>query len=332
MHNELKEIVDAIRNYAGVYRKKPIKEVVDRLSRTFRFGNQLPNYGDDAAVIPWHGEYLLLATDGMMTGLLISEPYAAGKAAVMVAVNDIYAMGGRPIGMVNVMASGDVDQRAKIVEGIEKGCQKLQVPMMGGHLHPDAPRTQPALSVAILGSAKKLLRSHLAIPGEKIVAAVDLEGKAGCRSVASWDANSGKSPEALIRRLETLPEIAEDGLCRAAKDISNAGLVGTIAIMMENSRTGAVIDLSAVPKPDVLALKDWLLCFQSFGFILSVSPKNLKKVLDRFMANHIAADVIGTVTDNRIVAVTTSSESRVLIDFNSDHITGIRCVSDDNHR
>ncbi len=127
-----------------------------------QYGSQLPNYGDDAAVIPWKGEYLLFATDGMMTALLINEPYAAGKASVMVTVNDIYSMGGRPIGMVNVLASGDEKQRALIVEGIEKGCQKLKVPMLGGHLHPDASPSSPSLSVAILGSAKKLLRCHLA--------------------------------------------------------------------------------------------------------------------------------------------------------------------------
>ena len=40
--------------------------------------------------------------DGMMTKLLVNEPYAAGKASVMVAVNDIYSMGGRPLAMVNV--------------------------------------------------------------------------------------------------------------------------------------------------------------------------------------------------------------------------------------
>jgi selenophosphate synthetase-related protein len=244
----------------------------------------------------------------------------------MVTVNDIYAMGGRPIGMVNVMASGDDEQRARIVEGIEKGCRKLEVPMMGGHLHPDAPGSQPSLSVAILGSAKKLLRSHLAEPGDKIVAAVDLDGQAGCRSVVSWDANSGKRPAALRKRLETLPQIAESGLSRAAKDISNAGLIGTAAIMMENSGTGAVIDLAAVPRPDSLGLKDWIFCFQSFGFILSVSPGNTGEVIRMFAANHITATVIGNVTDEPTVTVTTPSESGVLFDFSKEHITGIRCA------
>ena len=144
-------------------RKGPIAEVYDKLILHGVSGPQLPSYGDDAAVIPFKDEYLLLAADGMMTRLLQNEPYAAGKASVMVTVNDIYSMGGRPLAMVNVLAGGDDAHRSKIIDGIRKGCEKLNVPMVGGHLHPDG--ETPALSVAILGRAKRLLRSHLADPG-----------------------------------------------------------------------------------------------------------------------------------------------------------------------
>jgi hypothetical protein len=174
----------------------------------------------------------------MMTQLLVNEPYAAGKASVMVTVNDIYAMGGKPIGMVNVMASGDNDQRAQIVDGIANGCRKLKVPMLGGHVHPDAAVDCPALSVAILGQAENLLRSHLAQSGDELVLAVDLSGQAGCHTVLSWDANSGKSAEELLFRLASLPMIADRKLCQAAKDISNAGILGTTSIMLENSAKG----------------------------------------------------------------------------------------------
>jgi len=122
METSLSDIIHDARNYIGLTRKNPIKPVVEQLSRTHQYGKNLPNWGDDAAVIPYGDSYLLFATDGMMSGLLINEPYAAGKASVMVTVNDIYAMGGRPLGLVNVLASGDEDQRARIVTGIEKGC------------------------------------------------------------------------------------------------------------------------------------------------------------------------------------------------------------------
>ena len=325
MSDRLDSVVDLVRNYEGVRRKRPIKEVVERLSRTHSFGSMLPNYGDDAAVIPWGDEYLLVAADGMMTSLLVNEPYAAGKASVMVTVNDIYSMGGRPIGMVNVLASGDGTQRRLIVEGIEKGCRKLQVPMLGGHLHPDSPVDCPALSVTIIGRAKKLLRSHLAAAGDRLVLAVDLDGRAGCRSVVSWDANSGKSPEALRCRLEALPLVAESGAAFAAKDVSNAGILGTAAIMLENSGKGADIDLDAIPRPDSLTLEQWLLCFQSFGFILSVPPENIDKVCSIFSKRGITAALIGSVQEGTVVDIHKGDSSATLFDFSQDVITGISC-------
>lgn len=320
----LADIILRVRSYPGLTRKEPIKAVFDKLQRTHRFGDPLPNYGDDAAAIPWQDEFLLIAADGMMTGLLVNEPYAAGKASVMVTVNDIYAMGGRPIGMVNVLASGDEAQRRLIVEGIAKGCEKLQVPMLGGHLHPDAQADQPALSVTIIGLAKKLLHSHLAAPGDRLILAVDLDGRAGCKSVTSWDANSGKSPEALRYRLEALPLIAERRLAFAAKDVSNAGILGTTAIMMENSGRGAQINLDAIPKPDSLSLEQWVLCFQSFGFILSVPEGNVEPVKDLFSERGITAAEIGRVQEGLIVELVSRGASATLFDLSRDTITGIR--------
>ena len=231
----LSDVVKNTREYLGLVRKRPIAEVYDKLILHGVPGPQLPNYGDDAAVIPFKDEYLLLAADGMMTKLLQNEPYAAGKASVMVTVNDIYSMGGRPIALVNVLASGDETHRSKVIDGIKKGCEKLNVPMVGGHLHPDAPPNAPSLSVAILGHATKLLRSHLAEAGDDLIFAADLHGQVGCSSVTSWDANSGKTTEELLHRLEALPLIAEREWACACKDVSNAGLLGTLSIMMENS-------------------------------------------------------------------------------------------------
>jgi selenophosphate synthetase-related protein len=317
------QIIERIRNYEGLLRKQPIQGVFDQLVLHGQPGPQLPNFGDDAAVIPWKEGFLLLAADGIMTRLLVNEPYAAGKASVMVTVNDIYSMGGRPLAMVNVLASGEEGHRSKVVEGIKKGCEKLKVPMVGGHLHPDAPGNSPSLAVAILGYANKLLRSHLAKAGDDLILAVDLKGDKGCRSVVSWDANSKKSPEELINRLEALPLIAERELSQAAKDVSNAGILGTVSIMIENSGRGAVIELDSIPKPVEIELSDWLVCFQSFGFALSVQPERSNEVISLFREKEITAAVIGKVVDGPVITLKNGPESKVLFDFRSDKITGI---------
>jgi selenophosphate synthetase-related protein len=317
----LSQIIEKVRNYEGLLRKQPIEDVFDKLVLHGQPGLQLPNFGDDAAVIPWKEGFLLLAADGIMTRLLLNEPYAAGKAAVMVTVNDIYSMGGKPLAMVNVLASGDEDHRAKVVEGIKKGCEKLKVPMVGGHLHPDAPENSPSL--AILGYANKLLRSYSAEAGDDLILAVDLKGDKGCQSVVSWDANSGKTTEELLHRLEALPIIAEKELAQACKDVSNAGILGTVSIMMENSNKGAIIEVTSIPKPAEIELSDWLVCFQSFGFVLSVNPKNSEKVITLFREREITAVVIGEVTDQPVVILENGSESKVLFDFRKDKITGI---------
>jgi selenophosphate synthetase-related protein len=323
MEFNLTQIVNRVRSYEGLLRKQPIERVFDKLVLHGQPGLQLPNFGDDAAVIPWKEGFLLLAADGIMTKLLVNEPYAAGKAAVMVVVNDIYSMGGKPLAMVNVLASGDEDHRAKVVDGIEKGCEKLRVPMVGGHLHPESPGGTPSLAVAILGYANKLLRGHLAKAGDDIILAVDLKGDKGCQSVISWDANSRKTPEELLHRLETLPLIAEKELAQAAKDVSNAGILGTVSIMMENSGKGAIIVLGSVPKPIEIELSDWLVCFQSFGFVLSVSPRDSEAVVSLFRDREITAAIIGKVIDEPTVTLKNGPDSKVLFDFRKDKITGI---------
>ncbi len=151
--------------------------------------------------------------------------------------------------------------------------------------------------------------------GDDLILAVDLQGDKGCRSGVSWDANSVKTSEELIYRLETLPLIAEKELAQAAKDVSNAGILGTISIMIENSGKGAIIKLDSIPKPAEIELPDWLVCFQSFGFALSVNPKNSEKV--------ITAAVVGKVVNEPAITLKNGPESKVLFDLKKDKITGI---------
>jgi selenophosphate synthetase-related protein len=66
-----------------------------------------------------------------------------------------------------------------------------------------------------------------------------------------------------------------------------------------------------------------LVCFQSFGFVLSVSPKHSETVVGLFQEREITAAIIGKVVDEPIVTLKNGLASKVLFDFGKDKITGI---------
>jgi len=321
---ELKEIVREIKSYPGIIRKNPIGRIAEVLKNmdTDIASQVVTKFGEDAAAISYQDHFLLFAAEGMWPQFVTAEPYAAGKAAIMASVNDIYSMGGRPLAMVNVISSTRGDDCLQIMEGIRKGCQKLKVPMVGGHLNPDG--GEPSLAVAILGTAQKLMQSTNARPGQNIVLAVDLDGRDGqCKSVVSWDANSGHTSEYLLERLEILCTLAERDICQTAKDVSNGGILGTIALLCECSRVGCVLTLDDIPRPPGVELLTWLKCFLSYGFILCVDDENISSCLEPFQKKGISAAVIGIVQQESRIVLNYRGNEEFLYDLGIESILGV---------
>ena len=318
----LTNIISEIRNYPGLTRKRNIYRATSLLTPVADFGATIADFGEDAAVIQYKDEFLLLAADGIWSGLIEANPYGAGKASVMASVNDIYAMGGRPLAMVNVVGITESKYYDEIMRGIQKGCEKFRVPMVGGHLHPDT--KEVSLSVAIMGVAKKLLFSNNAREGQNLVFAVDLDGRGyQCKPVISWDTNSGKNTQQVLSRLEILPQLAEKGLCETAKDVSNGGLLGTIALLLETSNKGALIDIDKVSKPPNFPVVDWLKAFLSYGFILCADKDKTDKIINEFNNKNISAGVIGEITAEQQLVILFEGEQGILFDFEREAITGI---------
>ena len=70
------------------------------------------------------------------------------------------------------------------------------------------------------------------------------------------------------------------------------------------------LSLTSIPKPAEIELSDWLVCFQSFGFVLSVSPENSETVIALFREREITAAIIGKVTDEPTVTLKNGLESK----------------------
>jgi hypothetical protein len=230
----------------------------------------------------------------------------------MVNISDVAAMGGRPLAVVDaIWADGEVGA-APILTGMRAASERFGVPLVGGHTNFRTDRGQ--LSVAILGRAKRLLSSFDAAPGDRLIAAIDLRGRYR-EPFSNWEAAT-EAPAARLRGdLELLPAIAEAELSRAAKDISQGGIVGTAAMLAECSGVGIAIDPAAVPRPEGVTLERWLLTFPSFGYLLSVAPRHAAEVLARFAGRGIAAAEIGTIERGTRVTIGDGAALETIWDF-----------------
>jgi len=312
----LREIVEEVRAFEGLTRKTGIGAILQALQHVANFGTTFLGPGDDAAVIQEKNSFLLLAADGIWKKMLVLDPYAAGKASVIVNVNDIVATGGQPIAMVNVISCPkDYDLEA-LLEGIKYACSLYRVPMVGGHYHPDS--DSPQLSVAIVGRARKLLTSHTAKAGQCIIVALDLDGERGTRFVNSWDATFNKTTEQIWRRLGIIVQMAEEDLCATATDISNPGILGSLATLLSASRKGAEIFVERIPKPSTVNRNDWLKIYPSYGFILCVDKRNRERCLALFEEGSITAAVIGEVREGLEMVLHFAGEKGTLFNFETD--------------
>jgi hypothetical protein len=58
----------------------------------------------------------------------------------------------------------------------------------------------------------------------------------------------------------------------AAKDVSMAGLVGTLGMLAEASGCGAILDVARIPRPVGASVGDWLGCFPGFAMLTTGGP------------------------------------------------------------
>ena len=317
----LESLASELRGFVGITRKKLIGSIMQFFP--IQSDRIIASFGEDAAVIDDGDEVMLLAADGIWSRLMEVDPEWSGYCSVLVNVHDIAAMGGWPVAMVDVLSVGDDQIAGQVLKGMKKAIQKFGVPIIGGHLHPDTPYS--ALDVAILGKAKKsgLILSSTAKPGDMVIAAADLDGQPHPRFAINFDSTSFKDSQTLLNQLGSMQEIGERGLVSAGKDISNPGLLGTLGMLLESSKVGAVVDMEAIAHPAGIDLSAWLKMYPGMGFVVTAQPEKAPAVLEVFSRRGLVARAIGRVTEERKLIICQGEEQAVLFDLEKECVTGI---------
>ncbi|PRY09755.1 MSMEG_0567/sll0787 family protein [Kineococcus rhizosphaerae] len=221
--------------------------------------------GDDGTPVP--GTDVVAACDAILPSLVERDPEWAGWCAVLVNVNDLAAMGANPVGLLDALGAPTAGHARRVVAGLRAASRAWGIPVLGGHTQFGVPA---ALSVTALGRTPDPVPAGGGRPGHALSLTVDLDGswRPGY-SGSQWDSTSHRSPGDL-RRMGSFVARTRPA---AAKDVSMAGLLGTVGMLAEASGVGAEIDVTSVPRPPGTTVGDWFTCFPGFGMVTADLPR-----------------------------------------------------------
>jgi uncharacterized protein len=309
------DLAELLRDLPGVRAKADIGLVADVLGG----GDWYAGPGDDGAVLPAGEGSVVVGGEAILPAFVALDPYGAGIAAVLANVNDLAAMGARPVALLDTVVGPEHITR-EILRGMRWAAERYDVPIVGGHLtRTDGP---PALSAFGIGRAERVLSATAAAAGQALVLGCCLDG--AMREDFLFFPSFEQRADRLAGDVRLLAELAADGSAVAAKDVSMAGLVGSLAMLLEPGRLGVRVDLDVLPVPAGVEQADWLACFPAFAFLLTCPADRFGDCLAGFRARGLTAEPIGVLDHTGQITLTRGGAEATVFDLTREGITNLR--------
>src|SRR5450432_2028742 len=115
-----------------------LQSILKGMPATAAFSNLMvgTDTSDDAAVWRLNDTQALVATTDFFMPV-VDDPFDFGRIAATNAISDVYAMGGRPIMALALVAMPidklTVEQIGAVIRGGESVCRQAGIPIAGGH-------------------------------------------------------------------------------------------------------------------------------------------------------------------------------------------------------
>ncbi|MHA6260688.1 selenide, water dikinase SelD [Sporosarcina sp. CAU 1771] len=290
---------------------------------------------DDAGVFKLTDELAIVQTLDFFTPI-VDNPYDFGQIAATNAISDVYAMGGKPITALNIVAfpiaTLDKDILSEILRGSSDKLQEAGVTLVGGHSIDDK---EPKFGLAVTGLVHpdKIRTNSGAQPGDQLILTKPIG--VGIYTTSLKNGLLSDEETAYVTKIMTTlnknaAEIMSDYDIHSATDVTGFGLLGHSSEMAKASNVGIRIYANQVPilprakefaeagkvpggtKSNYLHVKNdvtypeeldqvdrWILCdaVTSGGLLLAVNPLESNAFLDQLQSNDVDAKLIGEVVD-----------------------------------
>lgn len=208
--------------------------------------------GDDAAVWRIDAARALVATTDFLTPV-VDDPYTWGRIAAQNAVSDVYAMGGRPLFALNIVAWPSSELPASMLTQVLAGGASIGAEsgfaVVGGHSVDDP---EPKYGLAVVGEVhpERILTNTGLRPGDALVLTKALGIGVAATAIKGGSAPAEVVDVAVASMTASNAAAAVAALASGATgctDVTGFGLLGHLAKMAAASGVDVAVDVAAVP-------------------------------------------------------------------------------------
>jgi phosphoribosylformylglycinamidine synthase subunit PurL len=294
----------------------------------------LPTTGPDVVAGPGENAGVQRIGDGLAVAFKMEshnhpsaiEPYQGAATGVGGILRDIFAMGARPIAVLDALRFGDPgDPRTRhLVDGVVAGVggygNCVGVPTVGGELVFDPSYGgNPLVNVMAIGLVRedRIMRAAAPGPGNLVVlygSTTGRDGIGGASVLASatfGDQDPSKRPAVQVGDpfaekllIEATLEIIEQGLAEGIQDLGAAGITCGVAETADRAGTGILVDLDAIPRREPgMAPFEVMISESQERMVAIVRPDRLPAIEAICARWGLPCAVIGRVSDDGDVTV-----------------------------
>ena len=199
---------------------------------------------DDAGVYRVGDDLAIVQTVDFFTPI-VDDPYDWGRIAATNALSDIYAMGGRPVTALNLVAwprTLDMALLGRVLEGGAEVCREAGVTIVGGHSIDDE---EPKYGLAVTGliDPSAVVRSRGADPGDLLVLTKPLGMgilTSGIKEDKTSDAGAAEATRIMCLSNRAAAEAMTAVGVSAATDVTGFGLMGHLVVMLGDDLSASI--------------------------------------------------------------------------------------------
>ncbi len=294
----------------------------------------LPTTGPDVVAGPGENAGVQRIGDGLAVAFKMEshnhpsavEPYQGAATGVGGILRDIFAMGARPIAVLDALRFGDPsDARTRhLVDGVVGGVggygNCVGVPTVGGELVFDPSyQGNPLVNVMAIGILRedRVMRAAAPGPGNLVVlygSATGRDGIGGASVLASatfGDQDPSKRPAVQVGDpfaekllIEATLEIIDRGLAEGVQDLGAAGITCGVCETADRAGTGILVDLDAIPRREPgMAPFEVLISESQERMVAIITPDRLPAIEEVCARWGLPCAVIGRVTADGDIAI-----------------------------